>query len=181
MSASLPQHSSKRNNWRTPHSVVSCVKALLGTIDLDAASDEDANDLLQATAFFSKENSGLDKPWTGRNIFVNPPGGILDGKSATKLFWEKAVREYLNSQGEKEILFLAFSMEILQVSQSCEMSAMDFPFCIPRKRLHFWHPEEPNAKAPTHGNAIILLSNDPITILRFKEIFSLLGKVVIPM
>jgi len=44
----------------------------MGSIDLDPASSEIANDTVQAAEFYTKDEDGLNKAWKG-NIFLNPP------------------------------------------------------------------------------------------------------------
>jgi hypothetical protein len=61
------------DEWYTPHYVLEGVKHLLGgDITLDAFSSEEANKVVQAKFYFSKENSALKHNWFGR-VFMCPP------------------------------------------------------------------------------------------------------------
>jgi len=44
----------------------------MGSIDLDPASSEFANKIVQATMYYTKDTNGLDKAWFG-NVWLNPP------------------------------------------------------------------------------------------------------------
>ena len=70
----------------TPRRFTDSARVVMGSIDLDPASNEVANSWIQANTFYSLENQGLDKEWTG-NVWMNPP---YDSKSlkplAVKLF-----------------------------------------------------------------------------------------------
>ena len=61
------------NNERyTPSEIIELVKEVLGNIDLDPASCSVANETVGATNFYSADDDGLSKEWTGK-IFMNPP------------------------------------------------------------------------------------------------------------
>ena len=57
----------------------------MGSIDLDPASSEIANRTVKAPNFYTKEDGGLDKPWTG-NIFLNPPYAVEPIKQFAKKY-----------------------------------------------------------------------------------------------
>lgn len=46
--------------------------AVMGSINLDPASSEKANEMIQADQIFTKENDGLKQDWYG-NIWMNHP------------------------------------------------------------------------------------------------------------
>ena len=56
----------------TPSWLVAAVRQVLGDIDLDPASSKQANKVVKANAFFTKQTDGLKRCWRGR-IFLNPP------------------------------------------------------------------------------------------------------------
>jgi ParB family chromosome partitioning protein len=122
-------------------------RQLLGGIDLDPASCEAANEIIQAERYYTKADDGLKQPWRGK-VFLNPPGG----RGVVKAFWSKLIEHY--RAGEvTEAVWIGYSLDQLQTLQSCEASPLDFPLCVPTKRLHFTTPGR-EAKSPTHGNYI---------------------------
>lgn len=147
----IVQHSSASNEWYTPVEVVEAARATLGGIDLDPASSLLANTVVKATEFYSEQ--GLEKSWYGR-VFCNPPGGRLNGRSQQKIWWDRFSKGWAKGEFEAGI-FVAFSLEMLQVTQSCAFPMLACSsICIPKKRLKYWRPEGP-AKSPPHASAIV--------------------------
>lgn len=60
------------NEWYTPAKYIDMARAVMGKIDLDPASNTHAQKTIKATNFYTKENSGLKKKWSGR-VWMNPP------------------------------------------------------------------------------------------------------------
>ena len=72
----------------TPAVYIEATRAVLGTIDLDPASSEIAQTLVQARAFFTAEREGLAQEWHG-NVWLNPPySRDLIGRFVDKLLLE---------------------------------------------------------------------------------------------
>lgn len=204
------KHSSTSAEWRSPPSVLERALAVLERIDLDPASTADANRAVKAEKFYDEAADGMQKKWRGR-VFLNPPGGdllsprygtdvngdpilkpsdIVDRhrslakkwgtRSHATAFFYKMLDQY--SRGRMEAgIFLAFSIETLQVAQAAE-SGEDILrrslICVPSSRLWFLTPDGKEASAPTHANAIILMSEDPEMRVRFVKEFSSLGVVL---
>ncbi len=74
------QHSSRSDLWYTPEKVLDGVHLVLGTIDLDPASDDFGNSRVRADRFYASEEDGLAQDWGG-SMFINPPGGKRGNKS----------------------------------------------------------------------------------------------------
>jgi phage N-6-adenine-methyltransferase len=72
------------NEHYTPAKYIEAVRSVLGEIDLDPASCEEANRVVKATVFFTKDDDGLAKEWVGR-VWLNPPYGDEVGKFIAKL------------------------------------------------------------------------------------------------
>ena len=60
------------DEWYTPSSVVEAARSVMGRIDLDPASNSEANEIVQATAIYTVDDDGLTQPWRGC-VFLNPP------------------------------------------------------------------------------------------------------------
>lgn len=171
-------HSSKSDNWFTPSNIVEAARACMGSIDLDPASCEEANQIVQADVYFDIATDGFSaKAWFG-NIFLNPPGGkaplgnIYRTRSSAVAWWRKLIEEYRRSH-VKQAIFVGFSLEILQASQGNVFwpSPLEYPICVPEQRIRF-----SNAPSPTHGNVIVGLGINPED---FKACFSPIGQVKI--
>ena len=84
-------NNSGKYEWYTPKKFIDAARSTMGTIDLDPASSEIANKVVQATKIYTEEDSGLDHPWTG-NIWMNPPYN----NSLVNVFTKKLVDDLPN-------------------------------------------------------------------------------------
>ena len=58
--------------WNTPVKYVEAVREVLGTIDVDPCSNEEAQEIIKAEKYYTKDRNGLAEYWYG-NVFMNPP------------------------------------------------------------------------------------------------------------
>jgi hypothetical protein len=170
---------SKTVEHYTPPEIAEAARAAMGGIDLDPASCALANKVIQARAFCSSAQSGLDVPWTlegkASRVFLNPPGGKLrrdtfeampadggPGLSAAAVWWWKLIDEYRAGNVEQAI-FLCFTLNVFQNSQEYDYPApYSFPFVVPSSRLRFWSERQAIGKgSPQHCNAIVYLPPSP--------------------
>lgn len=169
------QHSSGRDDWQTPDEILDAVRDVLGGIDLDPASSEEANSRVGAMQILTEADNALDCPWPmDCRVYLNPPGGKIGNKSKTKLFWRRMM-EYRKDGFLLHGIFAFFSIEGLQNTQSETYSAMDFPLCIPKKRVQWVHPTEEKHQ-PSHSNAFIYIPGHLNDTDHFIKIFSQIGR-----
>jgi phage N-6-adenine-methyltransferase len=64
--------SNASDEWYTPPWVLQLARDILGGIDLDPASSEQANRAVQAHCYYTAADDGYMRPWTGR-VWLNPP------------------------------------------------------------------------------------------------------------
>jgi hypothetical protein len=201
----IPQHLSNSADHQTPEYIVEPSRKVLGAIDLDPASCEEANRVVRATSYFAPPHDGLTFAWDGR-VFLNPPGGSLvitkkmrallseeeanelaerfaaeserwKTKSRAVAWWRKLTEEWLE-QRTREAIFVGFSLDILQASQGEEAwpDVLKFPLCVPEKRIAFNSNGEPG-KMPTHGNVVVYLPDSPGDSAKFEAAFKSIGSV----
>jgi len=60
------------NEWYTPTVYVEAARQVLGEIELDPASSEIAQRVVQAVDYFTIDLDGLKQPWFGK-VWLNPP------------------------------------------------------------------------------------------------------------
>lgn len=65
-------NNSGENEWYTPECYIESARLVMGSIHLDPASSEIANQTVNANLFYTQEEDGLSKEWFG-NIWMNPP------------------------------------------------------------------------------------------------------------
>jgi hypothetical protein len=58
----------------TPVEIVEAARRVMGTIDLDPASSENANRIIKAAHIYTEKENGLLQPWHG-NVWLNHPFG----------------------------------------------------------------------------------------------------------
>lgn len=87
---------SGRDEWWTPPHIIEAARhALGGRIDLDPASIDGANEVVQATRFFTRETDGLQEVWSGR-LWLNPPFSVsVIGQFVSKLLTEPDVSAWV--------------------------------------------------------------------------------------
>ena len=82
-------NNSKDDEWYTPEKYIEAARTVMGTIDLDPASNEFANEVVKAGKYFDESTNGLEQEWFG-NIWLNPPySSALIPKFADKLTGSK--------------------------------------------------------------------------------------------
>jgi len=170
----IPQHGSASNEHYTPAAIVEAARVTLGgIIDLDPASCAQANERIGARTFFDER--GLDVPWAG-TVFLNPPGGRAPkgcGTGSNAALWWGALAQRYQAGDVVAAVFVGFTLEILRSAQALDVpQPLDFPFCVPKKRIAFDTPDGPSS-SPTHANAIIYLGPD---VERFVEAFAPIGR-----
>ena len=71
-------HSSASVEHYSPFDLVGAAARVFGgTIDLDPASCDAANEYIEATTYYDAAANGLKQTWAG-SVWLNPPGGLCD-------------------------------------------------------------------------------------------------------
>lgn len=131
---SQPMHlltSSQNESWRTPAKYIEAARLVMGSIDLDPASSELANETIKATQFFTKEQNGLALPWHG-NVWLNPPYGKTNNQSNQGLFTNKLVSDYRDGSVQQAVLLVNFYTGYAWFAPLREL-----PMCMPDHRVSF--------------------------------------------
>jgi len=196
------RHSMDSPEWYTPTLFVEGAREVMGGIDLDPASHEEANRIVKAARYFTAEDGGLAQVWSGR-VLLNPPGGLVNP------FWLALMLAWRDLNIEQAI-WIGYSLEQLQTLQQSTAlyTPLDFPTCITAKRIAFVEntakkaariekllregdalnakpkkrrlaaqiragKEPPNS--PSHSNYVSYLGPN---VKRFVQLFSPFGKVI---
>lgn len=166
------KHSAKNPDWGSPPWLVGAARKVMGGIALDPASTPEQNKIVGAEAYYTKEDDGLSKDWSGRNVYLNPPGGRIGKHSGPVVWWNKLVEDH-GAGDFDEAIFVAFSIEFLQTSQQLCSFEHAAAICIPAKRIPFVGKGD----SPSHANAILYLGPGPEW---FSKVFSVYGAIVAP-
>lgn len=156
-------NNSGNNEWYTPEKYIELAREVLGVIDLDPASCEYANETVKAARFFSEQDDGLTKEWSGR-VWMNPPySGDLIGK-----FADKFVTEYNAGNITEGIVLVNNATE---TAWFCQMTAAASAVVFPRGRIRYNSPTK-ESNAPIQGQAFIYFGEH---YNRFLDVFREIG------
>lgn len=163
------KHLSKSVRYGTPKNIVEASREAMGSIDLDPATSKLFNELhIKAKKIYTAKTNGLTKKWRG-NVILNPPGGKVDEDGnpvnpkafgySSAAFWFDKLMDQVEKGHTKKAIFVAFSMELLQVVQQ-HHNLEGCHICIPSSRLAFLDHDGTPLTQPTHANAVIGIAID---------------------
>ena len=140
---------SGNNEWYTPEYIITAARIAMGSIDMDIASSDMAQQIVQAKEYYTAETNGLDKPLHG-NIWLNPPysSDLVDK------FISKMVDERDNYDQAVVLVNNATETEWFE-----RLISIASAVCFPRSRVRFYMPEGKTG-APLQGQAIIYIGTN---------------------
>lgn len=167
--------SSESNEWYTPSSIIEAARKVMGPIDLDPASCEQANEWIGAKQFHSLSDDGFNKDWKAKTLWLNPPYGQknrkkgIHGASAWLL---KAIESFrARDVGQAILLCRGDSASVKWLEKNA--------ICCVANRIAFVSPTDPEANNPVPGTKIFYLG----TLNRwgvFAKEFEQHGSIVAP-
>lgn len=149
--------------WYTPIEYIEAARNVMGSIDLDPATSEQAQAAIQAGYFFTRDDDGLSHQWFG-NVWLNPPYNM----PLIEQFIDKTIGEYKSGLVNSAIVLTNNSTDTGWFHKLAQ-----YPFCLTRGRIQFWNGED--KLATRQGQAIFHLGDD---IDKFVTEFSRFGLVV---
>lgn len=151
------------DEWYTPEQYIVAARQVLGRIDLDPASNEEANAVVKAKRFFTEKDDGLQQEWRGR-VWMNPPyASELIG-----LFCERLGVSFQAGTVKEAIALVNNATETAWFQALSEHASA---LCFPKGRVKFWHPRKESA-TPLQGQSIVYLGGAP---KRFTKAFHEFG------
>ena len=172
------QVQSQSVEWYTPPSILGLVRELFGEsgIDLDPCSSNSAQSLVKAGQYFTQASDGLAESWFGK-VFVNPPFGVVMGKSQQGRFLEKSIAEFEAGRVSEVVLLLKAA-----VGYTWFNKALQYPHALLHSLVAFYSatssPSGINTLGPLaanpHGSVVVYLGHNTD---RFCEVFSAIGHI----
>jgi len=156
--------SSQSVEWYTPADYINAARSVMGGIDLDPASNPEANKVVQAGTYFTAEINGLSRPWFGR-VWLNPPYG-----AACSAFIDRVVRSYALGEIDQAIVLVNSNSNDTQWFRPL----WDQLLCFSYGRVNFYGPNGQES-GPTHGSCFVYFGLDEG---KFSEVFHQIGAVV---
>jgi phage N-6-adenine-methyltransferase len=156
------------NEWYTPPEYIEAARKVLGAIDLDPATSDQAQEAVRAAKYFTKEDDGLKQEWRGL-VWLNPPysRGEIDK------FVDKMVIEYKAGHIDSGIM-LTHDCTDTEWWQSALRSAS--AICFPGKRIAFIDTVG-ERDSPTQGQSFFYFGP---SLSKFAAVFQRIGNVVVP-
>jgi hypothetical protein len=174
-------NSSASREWYTPAEYINATLSVMGGIDLDPASCEDANGIVGAGRYYSEAENGYPREWHGR-VFLNPPYGYChaDGRykpkgglSAQGQWSARLIEQYRAGTVSEAILLVNAN-----TGDKWFRPMWGFPICFVYRRIKFIRGSHTDPKrAPPKGNAFVHFGRN---VERFAEVFGEFGRVVLP-
>jgi phage N-6-adenine-methyltransferase len=155
------------NEWFTPPEYIALARLVLGGIDLDPASSDEAQRIVQATQYFTRDNDGLKHEWRGR-IWLNPPYA----QPHIANFASKMVAEFRAGRIEAAIML---THNYTDTEWFHELAGCAHAICFTRGRVKFYCGDE--VAAPTQGQAFFYFGRE---VAVFAETFGAIGVVIVP-
>lgn len=149
------------DDWYTPQKYIDAARRVLGAIDLDPASSQKAQRIVQAARYFTIADDGLAHPWQARSLWLNPP------YSAPGPWVEKLIGEH-----EAGHVGAAILLVYVATDTSWFQGLWNYPICFVRGRIQF---NNRRGRSNPRGSVFVYLGSDRA---RFIELFSPIGAVV---
>lgn len=140
---------SGNNEWYTPAEFIEAARQAMGSIDLDPASNDIANEIVKAETYYTVETNGLDKEWTG-NVWMNPPyASDLIGKFVDKLIEQR--------ENYKQAIILVNNAT--ETEWFNKLISISSAVCFPKSRVKFYMPDGKTG-APLQGQAVLYVGKN---------------------
>jgi ParB family chromosome partitioning protein len=151
--------------WYTPPEYIELARKVLGSIDLDPASSEQAQEQVAAKQYFGLEEDGLSKEWRG-SVWLNPPYA----QPQISQFVDKLITEYAAGHITQAIML---THNYTDTAWFHAAEVLCSRICFTRGRIKFVSSTGAIA-APTQGQAFFYYGDKPEL---FESIFSEVGFV----
>jgi len=156
------------DEWYTPLEYIEAARRVMGEIDLDPASCQEAQEKIKARHFYTKQDDALQPAftWAG-NVWLNPPYSM----PLIKQFVTKLIDQYESGSVSQAIILTNNSSD---TSWFHELLSR-YPACFTRGRVQFWRADH-EAFGARQGQTLFYLGGD---MTKFADEFNQFGQVVI--
>lgn len=160
---------SENNEWYTPAPYIEAARRVMGSVDLDPASNALANEIVQAARFYTIQDNGLSCVWHG-NVWLNPPYGRDEGESNQGIWSTYLLQQFQNKTVSQAILLVNAVTD-----RQWFQPLWDYLICFTHHRIRFYN-ELREFGQPTHGNALVYLGDNQSGFTREFSAFGVIAK-----
>ena len=159
--------------WYTPEKYLKSARLVMGSIDLDPASNPMAQQNVKAGIYYTQADDGLSKHWQGK-VWLNPPFTAR----VINVFLEKLVSHFEINEITEAIVLTNNSTDTSWFHKSAQHASA---ICFTAGRINFLKsdgstPNPPTTSSPTNGQLFFYFGSNPET---FKNEFSQYGLVMV--
>lgn len=147
--AQLINQDSGDYEYYTPPEIIEAARKVMGSIDIDPASSEEANKIVCASMYWGIGDDGLIKPWVG-NVFLNHPFS----RKNNPLWIKKAVKEYMESRAH-QLICITFAA----TSEAWFQPLTEFRQCYLVPRTNYYKPDGTKKRGVTKGSVVTYMGN----------------------
>jgi len=164
--------SSESNEWYTPAQYIAAVYDVMGQIDVDPASNAEANEIVGASIYYDINSDGFNHDWHG-TVFMNPPyGRDAELAMSNQAKWTSRLIEQYNSGITTEAILLVNAV----TDRRWFAPLWDYPICFTNHRVPFYRPGGDAGAQPVIGSVFVYFGNNSE---RFADVFKQFGAVVL--
>jgi phage N-6-adenine-methyltransferase len=168
--ARLPEEKQKDNlivtkytgneEWYTPKKYIDMAREVLGRIDIDPASNSFANEVVQATTYYTKEDNGLTKEWQGK-MWLNPP-------------YSSIIADFIDKTCNSDVEAIVLTNNSTDTKWFAQAANNCDAICFTYGRINFYDDTDKKS-SPTNGQAFFYFGDN---VEKFNEVFKEIGFVV---
>ena len=155
------------DGWMTPKPFIEMAREVMGSIDLDPASSDQANMLIRARTFYCSKDSALLHTWHG-NIWLNPPYSA----PLQQQFADKLTSEVAAGRVDQAVVLVNAKTEtkwFRTFAGACPV------MCLPSKRIAFISPVTGEPVKGNNNSQAIMYFGPNVDV--FVRVFSEIGMV----
>lgn len=166
--AQLINQTSGEVEYYTPMGIVEAVRRVMGSIGLDPASSDKANERIQAECYFAEADNGLAQEWGG-NVWMNHPFGRMNNP----LWINKLIAEYRSGN-----VYQACCITYANTSEGWFQPLYNYPMCFLSPRTNYYLPDGTLKRGVSKGSVVTYMGPNNLS---FAWEFRHLGRVMFPL
>ncbi len=155
-------HNTGNHEWYTPTEYIEAARIVLGNIDLDPASSDQANEIVKATRYYTIDDDAFRHDWQGK-VWMNPPYG----SGIITWFCDKLMHHYTSGDVTEAIVLVNNATETIWFQMLVHQAKA---FVFPKGRIKFLADDLVKRKTPLQGQAFLYFgSNERDFMDEFRE------------